>query len=137
MKTNIKGMRKFYISIFLILIAQSTVFSEHSANRELNAVIEWQTTSVDFGKVPLNKAITAEFIFKNPGMIPLIITDVKSSCGCTVADYPKQPIPAGGQGKITATYDAKLSGYFNKTITVYSNTEEGMTELYIKGEVVK
>jgi len=113
------------------------VFGKTSAIMELNAVIEWDSITVDFGKVPLNKPITAEFSFKNKGMIPLIITDVKSSCGCTVADYPKQPIPSGGKGKISATYDAKLSGYFNKTITVYSNTDEGMTELYIKGEVIK
>jgi hypothetical protein len=136
---NIKniGMKKLFFIKFLFLISSLALLGKNTSMKDLNAVIAWDSVSVDFGRVPLNKPITAEFTFKNTGMIPLIITDVKSSCGCTVADYPKQPIPSGGKGKITATFDAKLSGYFNKTITVYSNTEDGMTELYIKGEVVK
>ena len=69
--------------------------------------------------------------------MPLIITSVKPSCGCTVADYPKQPIPSGGEESISVTFDAKSPGYFSKTIAVYTNTEEGITNLFIKGEVVK
>ena len=101
------------------------------------AVIEWKEISIDCGDVSFDKPLTVEFSFKNPGMIPLIITDVKPSCGCTVADYPKQPIVSGSEGKITVTFDAKTDGFFSKTISVYSNTEGGLTELYIKGTVVK
>lgn len=101
------------------------------------AVIEWNNLTVDFGKIPQNKPIVVEFKFLNPGILPLIITSVKPSCGCTVADYPKEPIPSGGQGTISVTFDAKSSGYFSKTITVHSNTEEGITNLFIKGEVIK
>jgi hypothetical protein len=126
----------YFIGILLLIISFKYSLGKTSF-LEPNAVIEWQNTSVDFGKIPANKPVSAGFTFKNPGMIPLIITEVKSSCGCTVADYTKQPVPSGGQGKITATYDAKLSGYFSKTISVYSNTDVGVTELYIKGEVVK
>jgi hypothetical protein len=99
------------------------------------AAIEWQFTEHDFGKIEKDKPVTVDFIFKNPGMIPLIIQDVKTSCGCTVPDYPKQPIASGKSGKITVTYDAKDSGYFSKTITVTTNTEDGTNLLYIKGEV--
>jgi hypothetical protein len=130
-------MKKSHVFKFLVLFISISAFAGNSIVLEINASIEWQNTTIDFGRVPIAKPITAEFIFKNSGMVPLIITDVKSSCGCTVAEYPKQPIAPGEQGKIKATYDAKLSGYFNKTVTVYSNTEDGSTELYIKGEVVK
>jgi hypothetical protein len=101
------------------------------------ASIEWKETSIDMGDVPIKKPVIAEFTFKNPGMIPIIIREVKPSCGCTVADFPKQPILSGSEGKISVTYDAEISGYFSKTITVYSNAEEGVTELYIKGIVIK
>ncbi|MBN2484467.1 MAG: DUF1573 domain-containing protein [Bacteroidales bacterium] len=99
------------------------------------ASIEWDFTEHDFGKIEKNKPVTIEFVFKNPGMLPLIIQDVKSSCGCTVPSYPKQPIGPGGSGKITVTYDAKDPGYFSKSITVYTNTEQNNYNLYIKGEV--
>ncbi len=101
-----------------------------------NAAIEWKFTDYNFGKIKKNKPVTVEFEFKNPGMIPLIIENVESSCGCTVPDYPKQPIMSGASGKITVTFDAKTTGYFSKTITVKSNTDDGVSYLYIKGEVI-
>jgi len=101
------------------------------------ASIEWETTSIDLADIPIHQPVKVDFIFKNPGMVPIIISEVKPSCGCTVADFPKQPILSGTQGKITVTYDAELSGFFSKTISVYSNTDEEVTELFIKGTVVK
>jgi hypothetical protein len=99
------------------------------------AAIEWQFTEYDFGEIAKNKPVSIDFVFKNPGLVPLIIQDVKTSCGCTVPDYPKQPIAGGKSGKITVTFDAKDSGYFSKTITVTTNTEQATNLLYIKGEV--
>lgn len=99
------------------------------------AVIEWGFTEYDFGVISRNKAVNIDFEFKNPGMIPLVITDVKTSCGCTVPEYPKEPIMPGKTGKITVTFDAKDSGYFSKTITVTTNTAEPLNYLYIKGTV--
>jgi hypothetical protein len=101
------------------------------------ASIEWKETSIDMGEIALKKPVVVEFSFKNTGMVPIIIREVKPSCGCTVADFPKQPILSGGEGKISVTYDADLSGYFSKTISVYSNTEQAVTELFIKGTVKK
>lgn len=100
-----------------------------------NAAIEWEATEHDFGKVSKNEPVTYEFSFKNPSMLPLVIMNVKTSCGCTVPEYPRKPIMAGGEGTITVTYDAKVSGYFSKTVTVFTNTADKFTELYIKGEV--
>ncbi len=99
------------------------------------ATIEWDFTEHNFGSIKKGTPAIIEFSFKNPGMIPLVITNVESSCGCTVGKYPKQPIPPGGTGKIAVTFDAKTSGHFSKTVTVFTNTSDGQTELYIKGEV--
>lgn len=101
------------------------------------AAVEWQTTSIDLGEVSFKKPVTAEFSFKNQGLVPLIINNVESSCGCTVADYPKQPVLSGQEAKISVTYDAETEGQFSKTITVYSNSESGVIQLYIKGIVVR
>lgn len=99
------------------------------------ALIEWDFTEHNFGELTKGKPATVEFSFKNPGMIPLVISNVKSSCGCTVPDFPKEPIPPGGEGKIAVTFDAKTSGYFTKTVTVYTNTADGKSNLFIKGVV--
>lgn len=107
------------------------------ANSNPKAVIEWKEMTYDFGEIPFNEPIQVDFSFTNPGMIPLIISDVKTSCGCTVADFPKQPINSGGTGTISVTFDAKSVGHFAKTVTVYSNSQEGITKLFIKGIVVK
>jgi hypothetical protein len=124
-----------------LILLVALVFATFNISKVLalgpTATIEWETTSVDLGDVPIKKPVTVEFVFKNPGMVPIIISEVKPSCGCTVADFPKQPILSGAQGKITVTYDAELSGFFSKTVTVYSNTEDKVTELFIKGTVIK
>lgn len=125
-------MKLHRITVLMLLVLSGTLLFAM-----INATIEWKITEHDFGKIPQNKEVTHEFTFKNPGMIALIINDVKSSCGCTVPEYPKAPIPPGGEGKIKVVFDAKSSGHFSKTITVYSNTQEKETKLYIKGEVVK
>lgn len=117
-----------YVTFLLLAVLLSSFFGPQ-------ADIEWENTEHDFGEIKRNEPVTVEFTFKNPGMIPLVITEVKSSCGCTVPDYPKEPIMANSEGSITVTYDAKVSGYFSKTVTVYTNTSDGFTKLYIKGEV--
>ena len=129
-------MRSLLI-IFSLIVAGSLEYGTMSAYSNPKAVIEWEVMSYDFGEIPINKPIQVDFSFSNPGMIPLIITDVQTSCGCTVADYPKQPVNSGTSGIISVTFDAKSPGYFSKTVTVYSNSQEGLTKLYIKGIVVK
>ncbi|MBN2350495.1 MAG: DUF1573 domain-containing protein [Bacteroidales bacterium] len=102
-----------------------------------NADITWTITTYDFGKIPMSKPASAEFEFLNPSMVPLIISSVKPSCGCTVADYPKEPIAPGKKGKIIVGYNAATPGQFQKSIRVQTNTAESITMLIIKGEVVK
>ena len=127
-------MRRPFAILLTVLVMGAGSAVRLDANNPV-ASIEWDQTSIDFGEVSQNVPITAEFRFTNPGMIPLLITEVKPSCGCTVADFPKQPIISGGEGIVKVTFDAKEEGYFAKTITVLSNTQGGTTNLYIKGVV--
>jgi hypothetical protein len=95
----------------------------------------WTETAFDFGKIKHNAPVTHEFRFTNNGAEPLIITSVQASCGCTVAKYSKDPIVPGGEGFVTATYNAATKGIFNKSVTVNANTQEGVVVLAIRGEV--
>jgi hypothetical protein len=79
---------------------------------------------------------TWDFIVTNTGNAPLVIQNIVASCGCTTPTWTKEPIPAGGTGKITAIYDpAGRPGQFDKTISVYSNSKPEVVVLNIKGEV--
>jgi len=112
-------------------------FSNQTHGTAQTAAMKWVETAQDLGEISQNKPVKIVFEFKNEGLVPVIISNVKASCGCTATDYPKQPLAPGQTGKITATYDAKSLGSFYKTIKVWANTGEGPTELKISGTVVK
>ena len=101
-------------------------------------VITFNETTHDFGKI--NEAdgrVTTIFEFKNEGMIPLVLTNVKASCGCTTPKWTREPIEPGATGEITVTYNPNgRPGRFQKTVTVTSNASEATLRLYIKGEVI-
>lgn len=78
-----------------------------------------------------------DFIVTNTGNAPLVIQNIVTSCGCTQPEWTRQPIAAGGTGKITAKYDpVNRPGQFNKTLSVYTNSKPPVVVLVIKGEVV-
>ena len=101
-------------------------------------VITFSKTTHDFGKI--NEAdgrVTTVFEFTNEGMVPLVLTNVKASCGCTTPKWTHEPIEPGAKGNITVTYNPNgRPGRFQKTVTVTSNAAEPTTKLYIKGEVI-
>lgn len=90
----------------------------------------------DFGKIPQGTPVTTEFKFTNIGQEPLILADVKPTCGCTIADYTKTPVKSGETGIIKITYNAAAAYPFNKTIVVTSNAKTPQKYLVIVGEVV-
>ena len=103
--------------------------------------INFAKTSHDFGKIPQGKPVSHEFEFTNTGDAPLVLKNVKASCGCTTPFYPTEPIQPGQKSKIKAVYNAAGVGTFHKSITVTTNIKEvdGKDKkiiLFIKGEVV-
>lgn len=106
------------------------------AMAEKIAVIDFATEVVDYGTVEQGSDGMRLFVFTNTGNAPLIISDVKTSCGCTVPTYSKDPILPGGQGQLEIKYNTKKLGNFTKTITVFSNAKETKKVLKIKGKVV-
>jgi hypothetical protein len=90
----------------------------------------------DFGKIPQGTPVTTVFEFTNIGKEPLILADVKPTCGCTIADYTKTPVKSGEKGVIKITYNAAAAMAFNKTIVVTSNAKTPTKYLNIVGEVI-
>lgn len=90
----------------------------------------------DFGKIPQGTPVTTVFEFTNIGQEPLILTEVRPTCGCTIADYTKTPVLKGAKGTIKITYNAAAAAAFNKTIVVTSNAKTPTKYLNIVGEVV-
>lgn len=131
--------RLFVLFAFLGLaytgFSQSAQQNAPAANAEV-AVATFENQVHDFGKIKQGVPVSHEFKFTNTGKVPMIITNVQASCGCTTPDWTKAPIPPGGEGFIKATFNAGAVGNFNKSITITSNVENGYTQLSIRGEVV-
>ncbi|HLP04900.1 MAG TPA: DUF1573 domain-containing protein [Paludibacter sp.] len=102
------------------------------------AVISFDVKSHDFGKINEDDGkATYVFDFKNEGNSPLVVTNVKASCGCTTPSWTKEPIEPGKKGSITVSYNPQgRPGTFSKIITVTSNASEEQVQLSIKGEVL-
>ena len=130
-----KLQRLFLIVAIALFGLSSTIYAQDAAAKPA-ASMAWKTTTIDLGQIEQGKPVTVEFEFTNPSMVPLIISSVRPNCGCTVADYPKEPVAPGKSGKIVVTYNAAASGAFTKSTTVTSNASEGQTSLILKGEVV-
>jgi hypothetical protein len=131
-------MRKtrFFFS-FLIMSTILLAFSVQRENEQsVTSGIEWIKTEHDFGKIKQNIPVTATFEFRNTSMVPLVIISVEPQCGCTVADYPKEPVKYGKSGVVSVYFDARNAGYFQKSVIVATNAEQGSTTLIIKGDVV-
>jgi hypothetical protein len=92
----------------------------------------------DAGTVNKGEKIKAVFKVTNTGKSPLILTEVKGSCTCTVADYPKKPIAAGESAEIKAEVntDKTGDGPISKSIRIIANTEPNLTVVHVKAKVV-
>ncbi len=100
-------------------------------------IISFEKTTHDYGTLIKGGDGTCEFKFKNTGVEPLILSNVASSCGCTVPEWPREPILKGKSASIKVKYDSNRVGPINKTITVMSNGTEASVQLRIVGTVVE
>ncbi|MEX0314110.1 MAG: DUF1573 domain-containing protein [Allomuricauda sp.] len=99
-------------------------------------VMSFEKSEHDFGSITQGTPQETVFKFTNTGNAPLIITDAKSSCGCTVPDYPKNtPIAPGESGELLVKFNGTGQNQVTKTVTVTANTEKGTELLRIKAFV--
>lgn len=88
------------------------------------------------GNVAYEQPVTVKFELENTGSSPIVINNVRTSCGCTTVEYPKQAIPAGDHFVVNATYDARMMGHFSKDVGLYTNNSEKPIYLTMRGVVV-
>ena len=102
-------------------------------------VIVFDKQRHDFGTIEeANGKVTYDFVFVNTGNEPLVISNVRTSCGCTAPEYSQEPVAPDSVGNVKITFDPSgRPGKFSKSIYVYTNTEPNRTILRIIGEVVR
>jgi hypothetical protein len=100
-------------------------------------VFSFEVENINYGTIKKGTNGEREFVFTNEGKEPIIITDIKKSCGCTIVEKPRLPILPGEQGVIKVKYDTKRLGSFRKQITVISNASESRKYLKISGNIIE
>ena len=98
---------------------------------------KFENEVINYGKVALGSEGKRVFEFTNVGDAPLIIKDIRSTCGCTVPKKPEKPIMPGEKGQIEVSYDTMRMGGFSKAVTILSNAKKSRKMLRIKGFVSK
>jgi hypothetical protein len=116
-------MRKYLLLVCVLGLAFQSYAQEKKAQQKNGAVITWEKKSHDFGNIVQGDKVEHTFYFSNTGNEPLIITNVQVSCGCTTPKgWPRDPIPPGGNGEITVSFNsAGKMGMQNKPVTLVTN----------------
>jgi hypothetical protein len=129
-------MKKLLLLLFIGIIAIQTKAQEVNPD-SIVPIFEFEEDVIDYGDIAYNSDGNRVFIFTNIGKTPLIISQVKGSCGCTVPTKPEKPIMPGEVGEIKVKYATNRVGPFSKTVTITSNASEQRKVLRIKGRVLK
>ncbi|MDA3905411.1 MAG: DUF1573 domain-containing protein [Bacteroidales bacterium] len=133
-------MKKALFIFFVLLISGISVYAQNApvaANDKPNSpVILFEETLFNYGTIVQDGNGMHNFIYKNTGKEPLVLSRVRSSCGCTIPEWSRQPLMSMEQDTIKVKYDTHRIGRFSKTISVYSNAKDPMVVVRIQGEVV-
>ena len=121
----------------LLLTVASAIGFAQEVQPLKGAKIEFASDVHDYGDVKHGGNGKCTFTFTNTGTEPLVISNARGSCGCTVPEWPKAPIAPGAKAVITVNYDTKRVGAINKSVTITSNAVNEPTKIIrIKGNVL-
>ncbi|MDG1930808.1 MAG: DUF1573 domain-containing protein [Flavobacteriaceae bacterium] len=123
-------MKRIFLFFFTVILGLTATGQDF-------AVITFDSLTIDYGTVVKGADGIRQFKFTNTGTSELEITQVRSSCGCTIPKKPDAPIAPGASDIIEVKYDTERVGPIRKTITVASNASVPMVALKIKGEVIE
>jgi hypothetical protein len=135
---------KYFImkKLFLTLVAftciaglQAQQLTTATVDSTAKAKIVFETLVHDFSVINVGGDGNCVFKFKNEGTVPLVLSNVQASCGCTTPSWTKDPVKPSETGEIKVHYDTNRLGAFSKSITVTSNAENSPVILRISGEV--
>ena len=129
---------RFITSIAILLALILTSACSQNKEKSLSgkkAKIAFSDTIHEYGIIDFSSEGTCIFEFSNEGTGQLVLKNVKSTCGCTVPEWPREPISEGESASILVRYDTHRVGSFSKTVYVYSNAVNSPNRLLIKGRV--
>lgn len=135
-------MKKILFNLSLLLCVSTLAFSQEekvapdNSNNPNAPEITFEEEVHDFGTLPYAGNGVYDFKFTNTGKEPLVISNARGSCGCTVPKWPKEPIMKGQSAVINVSYDTKRNGPFTKTVTINSNAKTATKVITIKGNVM-
>jgi len=135
MKVRLNLLFVLFLTPCLLMISSCGEDPERQA-KESGKEIWFEETVHDYGQIPENGEGTYAFAFKNLGDQAIVINRVRSSCGCTVPSWPREPVEPGESGEISVRYNTALTGTFLKSVIVYSTASNSPVKLQIKGKVV-
>lgn len=100
--------------------------------------INFEKTEHNFNTIIMGERVEYSFHFTNTGDAPLIITGIRSGCGCTVGDYPKDPLKPGEEGKIKVVFNSSgKKGFQSQSVRILNNSPESTKTLRITAEVIE
>ena len=133
-------MKKLLIAF--VIATSGTVYAQDKAatpqpvDSKNMPEFKFDVEEYNYGTIEQGKSVTYEFKFTNIGKEPLVISGAQGSCGCTVPEYPKEPLKKGEKHSIKVTFNSTgKSGMQDKTVTIKSNAKGGDKVLHIKGNV--
>lgn len=137
-------MKKIFWLFILSLTFTACSHNSSQENTEMVAVdpekapvMSFEKESYDFGEINEGESVVYDFKFTNTGKGPLIVSNASATCGCTVPDYPKEPINPGESGNIHVVFNSTgKPGMQNKVVTLNVNTVAGTQELHLIGNVI-
>lgn len=124
-------MKKLFLALSVLCLSTAAF-----AQKKADDVAKFAMETIDQGKLKQNSPEEAKFIVTNITKEPLIIEQANPTCGCTMGDYTKTPIPPGGSGFISAKFNAANTGHFEKHLTVKFAGVDEMKSITIKGDVL-
>jgi hypothetical protein len=133
-------MKKVFSLLMVLAFVMAGIAQNDAAQPKKNKKVKtpeitFEKLVHDYGEIYQGENGECEFVFKNTGKAELILTNCRSSCGCTVPSWPKDPIPPGKKAVIKVKYNTQRIGQINKTITVESNAVNDRVVLKISGNV--
>lgn len=129
-------MNKIVLTLGVIIgLGVLPLFSQDTQAARTDSIL-FEKLVHDYGTIKQGSDGSFEFKYSNKGSAPLVLTEVRSSCGCTVAEWPREPLAPGKEGVIKVNYNTKILGNFSKPVTVYSNASNNPVVLRVKGNVI-
>jgi hypothetical protein len=131
-------MKKVMLIVGLVFLGMTSSYAQAEVEQAVNPnapEITFEQEVMNYGTLSQGADGNRTFVFKNTGKEPLILTNVKASCGCTTPKWTRNPVAPGEKGEIVVHYDTNRMGQFHKTVTVQSNGKTSTKTLTIKGKI--